>query len=302
MRAERAPGRARPRPRRRRAAFLAGAARSPDRARAASSDGYFPYQGDDDQGLAREPASARVAPDVDPDPSPRRRAPGPPRGLPADLEHVPRPPDPRIRDPQVGRRPRPAQLSTCRSPPRCWSARSSCCSRHFGTQRSKDWFDAETFRGLARLRGMECRAPERFAEAFTARKARTRPARAQPPAPTATSARRIMPPRPLGSSPSPPRSRSSAPDPCRARGRMAPRSSGRARTFARSWRAPPRAPGSCSGRTMLPPHVPTIGPEIALWRVTGALRGRSRAPADLAHGAGSFRLGGPQTVRRESRS
>ena len=41
---------------------------------------------------------------------------------------------------------------------------------HFGTQRSKDWFDAETFRGLARLRGMECRAPERYAEAFLARK------------------------------------------------------------------------------------------------------------------------------------
>jgi LmbE family N-acetylglucosaminyl deacetylase len=43
---------------------------------------------------------------------------------------------------------------------------------HFSTQRSKGWFDAETFRGLARLRGMECRAPERFAEAFTSRKAR----------------------------------------------------------------------------------------------------------------------------------
>lgn len=42
--------------------------------------------------------------------------------------------------------------------------------QHFGTQKSKDWFDAETFRGLARLRGMECRAPERFAEAFTVRK------------------------------------------------------------------------------------------------------------------------------------
>jgi LmbE family N-acetylglucosaminyl deacetylase len=41
---------------------------------------------------------------------------------------------------------------------------------HFGTQRSKDWFDAETFRGLARLRGMECRAPERYAEAFVLRK------------------------------------------------------------------------------------------------------------------------------------
>jgi LmbE family N-acetylglucosaminyl deacetylase len=42
---------------------------------------------------------------------------------------------------------------------------------HFGTQRSKDWFDAETFRGLARLRGMECRSHERYAEAFVLRKA-----------------------------------------------------------------------------------------------------------------------------------
>jgi len=41
---------------------------------------------------------------------------------------------------------------------------------HFGSQASKDWFDEDVFRGLARLRGMECRAPERFAEAFYARK------------------------------------------------------------------------------------------------------------------------------------
>jgi LmbE family N-acetylglucosaminyl deacetylase len=41
---------------------------------------------------------------------------------------------------------------------------------HFGSQRSKQWFDPETFLGLARLRGMECRAPERYAEAFFARK------------------------------------------------------------------------------------------------------------------------------------
>jgi LmbE family N-acetylglucosaminyl deacetylase len=40
--------------------------------------------------------------------------------------------------------------------------------RHFGTQRSKDWFDEETFRGLARLRGVESRAT--YAEAFWARK------------------------------------------------------------------------------------------------------------------------------------
>jgi LmbE family N-acetylglucosaminyl deacetylase len=42
--------------------------------------------------------------------------------------------------------------------------------KHFGSQRSKQWFDRETFLGLARLRGVECRAPELYAEAFYARK------------------------------------------------------------------------------------------------------------------------------------
>ncbi len=41
---------------------------------------------------------------------------------------------------------------------------------HFASQRGKDWFDPEIFSGLARLRGMECRAPERYAEAFIMRK------------------------------------------------------------------------------------------------------------------------------------
>ena len=40
----------------------------------------------------------------------------------------------------------------------------------FATQRGKHWFDPETFVALMRLRGMESVAPERFAEAFTARK------------------------------------------------------------------------------------------------------------------------------------
>jgi hypothetical protein len=43
-------------------------------------------------------------------------------------------------------------------------------TKHFGSQRSRHWFDEETFRGLARLRGMECRAPQRYAEAFFGRK------------------------------------------------------------------------------------------------------------------------------------
>jgi LmbE family N-acetylglucosaminyl deacetylase len=42
--------------------------------------------------------------------------------------------------------------------------------RAFGSQRDKHWFTDETFLGLMRLRGMECRAPHGFAEAFYGRK------------------------------------------------------------------------------------------------------------------------------------
>lgn len=40
--------------------------------------------------------------------------------------------------------------------------------RHYPSQRGKDWWDAETFAALARLRGMECRSA--YAEAFRAEK------------------------------------------------------------------------------------------------------------------------------------
>jgi len=40
----------------------------------------------------------------------------------------------------------------------------------FESQRSKRWFQPETFRGLMHLRGMECNAPSGYAEAFYARK------------------------------------------------------------------------------------------------------------------------------------
>lgn len=42
--------------------------------------------------------------------------------------------------------------------------------RHFGTQRNKSWFRAETFRGLLAIRGVECVAASGAAEAFHARK------------------------------------------------------------------------------------------------------------------------------------
>lgn len=44
--------------------------------------------------------------------------------------------------------------------------------RYFGSQRSKTWFRPETFSGLMRLRGIECRAESGCAEAFHARKIR----------------------------------------------------------------------------------------------------------------------------------
>jgi LmbE family N-acetylglucosaminyl deacetylase len=40
----------------------------------------------------------------------------------------------------------------------------------FETQQDKRWFTPETFLGLMRLRGIECNAPEGYAEAFTSRK------------------------------------------------------------------------------------------------------------------------------------
>lgn len=43
--------------------------------------------------------------------------------------------------------------------------------RGFGSQRSRHWFDERTFRGLMRLRGLECRAASGMAEAFHMRKA-----------------------------------------------------------------------------------------------------------------------------------
>jgi LmbE family N-acetylglucosaminyl deacetylase len=41
----------------------------------------------------------------------------------------------------------------------------------FGTQRNKQWFTTETFAALLRLRGIQCNAPEKYAEAFYCRKA-----------------------------------------------------------------------------------------------------------------------------------
>jgi LmbE family N-acetylglucosaminyl deacetylase len=40
----------------------------------------------------------------------------------------------------------------------------------FGSQRAKTWFSEDTFFSILRLRGVECRAPEKYAEAYYCRK------------------------------------------------------------------------------------------------------------------------------------
>jgi len=51
------------------------------------------------------------------------------------------------------------------------SEKLEALQRYFGSQREKDWFSDEAFSALMRIRGVECRAPSGYAEAFYCRKA-----------------------------------------------------------------------------------------------------------------------------------
>ena len=48
--------------------------------------------------------------------------------------------------------------------------KTSLLQEHFASQRNRPWFDDETFRGLARIRGNEASTPMRYAESFLIRK------------------------------------------------------------------------------------------------------------------------------------
>ena len=79
------------------------------------------------QGVLRG-AEGAVEPDLDLHARARRPPPGPPARLRADLEHVPRPPDPRVRDPEVRRRPRRAERLRPVSSRRSSTREGSSCS------------------------------------------------------------------------------------------------------------------------------------------------------------------------------
>ena len=119
-------------------------------------------------------------PDLDPHALPRRSPPGPPAGVRPDLEHVPRPPDPRIRDPQVRWRPRQPELLRAaeraivpeedRRP--SWSA-----SRARG---DKSWFTEDVFSRSCGCAGSSPMPPRTTPRAFTpGRSATDGPARAR---------------------------------------------------------------------------------------------------------------------------
>ena len=108
-------------------------------------DAFLPVRGRRGQGVLREP-QVGVRSGSDPHSSARRPAPGPPAGLRADVEHVARPPDPRVRDSQVRRRSRCAEpVRPSGATQRC-SGRSTCYSRHFGSQLDRRWFTEDLFR------------------------------------------------------------------------------------------------------------------------------------------------------------
>jgi LmbE family N-acetylglucosaminyl deacetylase len=56
-------------------------------------------------------------------------------------------------------------------PPALLDRKIALVLEHFRSQAGKPWFDPTLFRGLARIRGMECAAAEGLAEAFYCRKA-----------------------------------------------------------------------------------------------------------------------------------
>ena len=56
-------------------------------------------------------------------------------------------------------------------PTSCWQEKIDALMTCFGSEHGKQWFTAETFSSLMRLRGIECNSSSGYAEAFYCRKA-----------------------------------------------------------------------------------------------------------------------------------
>ena len=131
-------------------------------------DGFFPEQGEQIK-VWFEALKDRVNPDVilthrGDDAHQDHRQVSSPR-----LEYVSRSSRSRIRDPEMGWRHGETQ-SLCAGFGVCHAAQDGFADVALWQPALQAVVRSETFLGLARLRGMECRAQERYAEAFVARK------------------------------------------------------------------------------------------------------------------------------------
>ena len=63
-----------------------------------------------------------------------------------------------------------APICSCRCPQEVCQDKIGSLLEVFPSQAKRQWFDEEAFWSLLRLRGIECNAPSRLAEAFFVRK------------------------------------------------------------------------------------------------------------------------------------
>ena len=154
-------------------ALLEGVPRSRGDRRATSATASSPTRAQRIKDFFEELKARRRA-GPGPHPPARRPAPGPSPHLRAHLEHVPRPPDPRVRGPEVRRRHGRARTPSSRSPSELSRRKIDHLMEHFGTQRSKRWFSEDLFSSLLRLRGMECNSPTRLRRGVLLPQSRTR--------------------------------------------------------------------------------------------------------------------------------
>ena len=132
-------------------------------------DGYMPFAGAAIKDVFEE-LKKDFSPDISLHPQSPRRSPGPSAGRGADLEHLPGPFHPRIRDSEIRRRHRPPERVFSAIDAKSVRKRSALSKAPSVRKPTNDGFERETFMSLMRLRGMECNAPSGYAEAFFGRK------------------------------------------------------------------------------------------------------------------------------------
>ena len=131
-------------------------------------DGFFPYVGADIKDFF-EALKKTGRPGHDLHPSRSRSASRPSPPVRADLEHLSRPLDPGIRNPEVRRRNGIAEPLRAAHPGRA-ATEDRSAARRVPFTGPKKWFNEVTFDALLRLRGIESNSPSGYSEGYYCRK------------------------------------------------------------------------------------------------------------------------------------